>query len=114
MIRSHFVESGPGPARIDLGLCQTRHTHRGMGQDFFDEGGVEFSFETHSLFGIVPRQENSLPAGSENPWTCQSTWEIVWATDRTVRLVRAAAAAVRPASQRRPSWQPPQPTDRRR
>src|SRR5258706_13893796 len=60
MIGSHLVESGPGTPGIYFSFSQTRHTHRGMGQDLFHEGWVEFSFEARGLFGIVPRQQNSL------------------------------------------------------
>src|SRR6266404_2256273 len=80
MIGSHLVESGPGTPGIYFSFSQTRHTHRGMRQDLFHEGWVEFSFEARGLFRIVPRQQNSLPF-SPKVKACRHVnhhWKLLW------------------------------------
>src|ERR1043165_1142946 len=65
VVRSHFVEPGPGATWINARFREYRNTRSGMRENLFNEGRIELSFESGGLFRIVPGQQDAFAFSSK-------------------------------------------------
>ena len=59
MIGRHFIEAGPGAARIHFERFEAGDAVHGVREDFFDEGRIEGGLKAGAFGGVVPGHEQA-------------------------------------------------------